>query len=192
MSVTTNARLYDKDGVPIDASHPVHIELAAGLSADIGATTDAAIIDPTDEASVIALLKGMLSVSLSSEYDTINVNRMSKGGIAPDLGLTAITTTTTSNQIDCRDFNTISVEMSCSGMSGSWTASVRGCAISGGTFGACYAPKDDGTFVAQATPAISADGNTTYYFRGIPNYVKILATLATTGTLTCKVTPMNL
>ena len=105
----------------------------------------------------------------------------------------AIMATATSSEIDCRGFNAISVEMACSTFtSGNWVASIYGCAASGGTFGQCYAPKGDGSFVAQQTPAISTNGNYTFYFKGIPNYMKILATRTTDGTLTCKVTPMNL
>ncbi len=177
-----------------------------GIQGDLGDSADAAVTDPTASASLVAALKGLLTqlqgsgsgsapvdmaTALSSEYDSINVGKQSKGSVTT--AHSAITGTATSNEIDCRGFNAISVEMACSAFSeGNWVASILGCAVSGGTFGVCYQPKDDGTFVAQATPAISADGNTTYYFRGIPNYVKILATRTTDGTLTCKVTPMNL
>ncbi len=132
-----------------------------------------------------------LASALSSEYDTIDVSKMSKGSVTT--AHSAITGTATSNEIDCRGFNAISVEMAASALSsGNWVASILGCAVSGGTFGACYSPKDDGSHVAQATPAISANGNTSYYFKGIPNYTKILATRTTDGTLTCKCTPINL
>jgi hypothetical protein len=173
---------------------------------NFGAKADTAVTDPTTEASLIAALKGLLkqlqgdgsgsvpttmATSLSSEYDTIDIDKMSKGGIT--VAHDGITATATSDEIDCRGFNTISVEMACSAFSsGNWVGTLHGCAISGGTFGACFTPKDDGTFVAQATPAISVNGNTTYYFKGIPNYVKIVATRTTDGTLTCTVTPMNL
>ncbi len=132
-----------------------------------------------------------LSTAISSTFDSIDVSKMTKGNVT--VAHNAITATATSAEIDCRGFNTISVECAASTLAtGNWVISVLGCAVTGGSFGACYAPKDDGTFVAQATPAISANGNTTYYFRGIPNFVKILATRTTDGTLTCKVTPMNL
>jgi len=136
-------------------------------------------------------LPANLVTLLSSEYDTIDVNKMSKGGVV--VAHNAITATATSSEIDCRGFNTISVECAVSNItSGNWLIEILGCALSGGTFGNCFAPKDDGTFVQQKTPVLSANGSTTYYFRGIPNYVKIKATRTTDGTLTCTVTPMNL
>lgn len=121
----------------------------------------------------------------------MDVLTMQKGSVTT--AHNAITATATSAEIDCRGYNAVSVEMACSAFStGNWVAAILGCAVSSGTFGPCFSPKDDGTFVAQATPAISADGNTTYYFKGIPNYIEIEATRTTDGTLTCKVTPMNL
>ena len=178
-----------------------------GVLTQIGILTSTSVIDPTASGNLNALTKGLLkqlqgtgtgyapvslATSLSSEYDSIDMAKMSKGGIQT-AGLVAVIVTTTSTEIDCRRFNAISVEMACSAFSsGNWVASILGCAISGGTFGQCYWPKDDGTFVAQATPTISTNGNTTYIFRGIPNYVKIAAVRTTDGTLTCTVTPMNL
>ncbi len=136
-------------------------------------------------------LPSSLVTSLSSEYDTIDVAKMSKGGVI--VAHDAIVATATSAAIDCRGFNTISVECAVSAItSGNWVIEILGCAIAGGTFGNCYTPKDDGTFVQQKTPVLNANGNTTYYFCGIPNYVKTKATRTTDGTLTCKVTPMNL
>lgn len=171
-----------------------------------GAVADAAITDPTASASMIAALKGIikqlqgdgsgaapitLAMILDSDLDSIDVAKMSKGSVTK--AHDAIEGTATSSEIDVRGYNAISVEMACSDLSaGNWVAAILGCAISGGTFGQCYTPKDDGTFAAQQTPAISANGNTTYYFKGIPNYVKIEATRTTDGTLTCKVTPMNM
>jgi hypothetical protein len=136
-------------------------------------------------------LPANLVTLLSSEYDTIDVNRMSKSGVV--VAHNAITATATSAEIDCRGYNTISVECAVSAITdGNWLIEVLGSALSGGTFGNCFAPKDDGTFIQQKTPTLNANGNTTYYFRGIPNYVKIAATRTTDGTLTCRVTPMNL
>jgi len=132
-----------------------------------------------------------LATVLSSSIDSIDVAKMTKGSVTT--AHDAITATATSFEIGCGGFNAISVECACSAFStGNWVITILGCALSGGTFGACYSPKDDGTFVAQATPVISVNGNTTYYFKGAPNFVKILATRTTDGTLTCKVTPMNL
>jgi hypothetical protein len=136
-------------------------------------------------------LPANLVTLLSSEYDTIDINKMSKSGVV--VAHNAITATATSSEIDCRGFNTISVECAVSAItSGNWVIEILGSALSGGTSGNCFAPKDDGTFVQQKTPLLNTNGTTTYYFRGIPNFVKILATRTTDGTLSCRVTPMNL
>ncbi len=177
-----------------------------GLLTQIGILTSAAVIDPTASGNVNALLKGLLkqlqgdgsgyapvslATALSSSLDSVNVDKMSKGSIT--VAHNAITATTTSSEIDCRGFNTISVECAVSSItSGNWICKVLGCAISGGTFGQCFAPRDDGGFEPQQTPVLAANGNTTYYFRGVSNYVEIYAERDTDGTLTCKVTPMNL
>jgi hypothetical protein len=191
-------------GVLIRNTSPIDTELADNEV--IGALADDAETDPTQLKSIIAFLKGILTqlqnggslyapvslaTSLSSEYDTIDMSKMSKSGIT--VAHSAIVATATSAEIDCRGFNTISIEMACSAFSsGNWVGEILGCAVSGGTFGKCYSPKDDGTFAQQKTPEISVNGNTTYYFRGIPNYVKITATRSTDGTLTCIATRMNL
>jgi hypothetical protein len=196
------------DEMNLSASTPLPVTLASGANIDIGTKADAAVIDPTLPASVIAELKGLLkqlqntgtagtyapvslATPISSEYDSINISKMSKGGIT--VAHNAIVATATSVEIDCRGFNTISVEMACSAFSsGNWNAAIHGCAVSGGTFGACFLPQDAGTHIAMTTGALSTNGNYTFYFKGIPNYVKIVATRTTDGTLTCTVTPMNL
>ena len=132
-----------------------------------------------------------LATRISHLIDTIGVASIPKGSVFP--AHTAIIATATSAEIDCRNFNTISVECAVSAItSGNWLVEILGCALSGGgTYGNCFTPKDDGTFAQQKTPVLNANGNTTYYFRGIPNYVKIKATRTTDGTLSCTVTPMN-
>ncbi len=152
---------------------------------------DNSIVNIADSYDSSGFMNVNLATALSSDYDSIDVNRMGKGAVT--IAHNAITATATSTEIDCRGFNTISVECAVSAItSGNWVAELLGCAVTGGTFGNCYTPKDDGTFAQQKTPTLNANGNTTYYFRGIPNYIKIKATRTTDGTLTCTVTPMNL
>jgi len=189
----------------------VEIVDSSGLITDLGVKADAAVIDPTASASVIAALKGAikqlqgdgsgyapvsLATSLSSEYDTINVDKMSKGSVTTaHNAISASVAEASCTAIDCRGFNSIIVKMVVASIAGggTWTGSVYGASAAGETTGPNYSPKDDGTFVAQATLAIAADGVTNYCFRGVPNYVKIVPVLAVgTGTLTVTVTPMNL
>lgn len=131
-----------------------------------------------------------LITALSSEYDTINVNKMSKGAVT--VAHNAIVATATSLELDCRGFNTISVECAVSAItSGNWLIELLGCAVTGGTFGKCYVQVYDGDFISQQTPNLTANGNYTFYFRGIPNFIEIKATRTTDGTLTCTLTPAN-
>ena len=177
-------------------------EIIEGASVDIGAVADAAVTDPTASASLIAALKGVikqlqgdgsgyapvsLATALSSTYDTINVDKMSKGNVTT--AHNAIVATATSAEIDCRGFNSISVECAVSAIIlGNWQIEVHGCAITGGTFGRQF---DENAREAKVT-GLNTNENVTFVFKGIPNYVKIVATRTTDGTLTCKVTPINL
>jgi len=176
-------------------------EVILGASGDIGTTTDPAVTDPEADASVIAALKGLLELqgggesgvmlvslatALSSEYDTIDVAKMSKGGIV--VTHNAITATATGDEIDCRGFNGIIVECAVSAItSGNWVVEVLGCAVSGGIFGRSY---DSGGGEIK-TPELNVNETVNFAFVDISNYVKIKATRTTDGTLTCKITPYN-
>ena len=177
-------------------------EIETGASVDIGAIDDSAVTDPTANASMIAALKGLLkqlqgdgsgsapitlATSLSSEYDTIDIAKMSKGGVTT--AHDAITATATSAEMDWRGFNAVSVECIVSDItSGNWAIEVLGCAISGGTFGRQWDSN------SREAKVIDLDTNETmtFVFRDIANYGQIRATRTTDGTLTCKVTPMNI
>lgn len=127
-----------------------------------------------------------LVTSLSSDYDTIDINKMSKGAVTT--AHSAITATATSTEIDCTGYNTISVECTISGMGtgSTWQIDVIGCAVSGGTFLVVY---DDAHTLMQVSEMGTSQ---THTFRGVPNYTEITATLSGTGTITIKVTPFNL
>lgn len=60
--INSNARLYDVDGNPVDSTHPVYTAMASGAIVDVGAKADAAVTDPTADASVIAATKGTNSL----------------------------------------------------------------------------------------------------------------------------------
>ncbi len=185
------------------------------LQGDIGDTSDSAVISPGSAASIIAALKGLLTqlqgngsgatpadlaTSISSEYDSIDVSKMSKAGTIT--ALNAITVTTTSSPIDCRGRNAISVEMTTTvPAAGSWSVEIYGSASNGGPFGPCRESEvntdldpDSLVWVAQKTPTVDWAGTYTfqYFFRGVPNWVEVKGVLTGAATLTCKVTPMNL
>lgn len=129
-----------------------------------------------------------LTTNISADVgDNIDVSKMSKGTVTT--AHSAITATATSVEIDCRGFNAISVECAVSAItSGNWAIEVTGCAITGGTFGSIW----DQNSRKCITENLNANGNYNLVYTGIPNYVKIVATRTTDGTLTAKVTPMNL
>jgi len=198
----------------VDPASPASlIAVIKGVLTDLGPVTATAVIDPALSASQNALLKGMLkqlqgtgavgtympvslATPLTSVLDGIDVGKMSKGGIVVAHNAIAASVAEASCvEIDCRGFNSISVKMLAASITGgaTWTGALYGTSASGETTGPCNSPKDDGTFAVQATPAIAANGTYNYVFRGVPNYVKIVPTLAvSTGTLTVVVTPMNL
>ena len=176
-----------------------------GLSFDasLGEKDDVAVTTVTSDASIIAALKGLLSqlqgggsgatqVSLSTLLsaalgDTIDVSKMSKGSVTT--AHSAIVATDTSDEVDCRGFDAISVECAVSAISsGNWKIEVLGCAISGGTFGRQW----DSVSKEAKVEDLDTNEVLTFVFKDIANYVKIKATRTTDGTLTCKVTPMNI
>jgi len=145
------------------------------------------IVDGIVVSSVSNPMPGTLVTSLSYEYDTIDVAKMSKGGIV--VTHNAITATATGDEIDCRGFNAISVECAVSAItSGNWVVEVLGCAVSGGTFGRQW----DSNSREAKVEDLDSNENFTFAFKEIANYVKIKATRTTDGTLTCTCTPMNI
>lgn len=161
-----------------------------GLSSGVVGQAAMAASVPVVVASDQSDLPVTLATVLSSSTDSIDVAKMSKGAVTTVHS--AIVATDTSDEVDCRGFNAVSVECAVSAISaGNWVIELLGCAISGGTFDSCYTLELNG-WEAMQTPALDADGNYTFIFKGIPNYIEIKATRTTDGTLTCKVTPMNL
>ena len=132
------------------------------------------------------------ATALSSTIDSIDVNKMSSGGIVT--ALSAITATTTSAEIDCRGFNSVRIEAEVTAINGHTCAlTITGSEVSGGTFGQIF--KDiAGTQTVVALPSLTAIKKEIYIIQGgIPNYIKLTETLSggTSATVTVKVTPFN-
>jgi hypothetical protein len=127
-----------------------------------------------------------LVTALSSEFDSINVAKMSKGQLqtATALGLSGMTATTTSNEIDCREFNGLEIDFGIAG-TGKWEVEITGCSISGGTFKSVYLGR-------SSTPLKRSNltANSIFSFPITSNYTKIVATEITNGaTVTINATP---
>lgn len=139
-----------------------------------------------------------LNTALSKDIDNIDVGKMSNGGIVT--AHSAITATATSAEIDCRGFNSIRIEVETTNVSSTdktWTPTITGSCISGGTFGQIF-QNVAGIQTALVLPAIAYGvGNIkqTYVIQGgIPNFVKITETLSGsngTSAVTVKAVPFN-
>lgn len=126
-------------------------------------------------------LPANLVTLLSADYDTINVNKMSKGAVT--IAHNAITATATSAEIDCRGGNAVHLEFEISG-SGVWDLEVVGSAVSGGTFSNQYVG-------GLKLERLGLSANAGFVVPIGANYIKIVATeISGTAAVTVRVTPM--
>lgn len=101
----------------------------------------------------------------------------------------AITATATSAEIDCRGYNAALVEVVLSAAK-NWTFKVQGCMVSGGTFVDVHELANTGSMAAMS---YQTDASKMFVFKGIPDYIKIVATKDVDGaTVTVKAQPCNL
>lgn len=129
-----------------------------------------------------------LTTALDKDIDSVDVGRMSKGGVT--VAHNAITETATSAEIDCVGYNAIMLEVSISVAAKNWTFKVQGCMVSGGTFIDCYELANTGTMTLMS---YQTNASKIFVFKGIPDYVKIVATEdEDNATVTVKVQPLNL
>ncbi|MDD4775156.1 MAG: hypothetical protein PHG75_01495 [Syntrophomonas sp.] len=171
----------------IDAAAPTIVAVVGGKYDSIDPSYD------DGDAGVIRInSKGEVAVNLASAldstYDSINVNKQGKGGVTT--AHSAITDTATSAEIDCRGYNAIMLEIVQSAAE-AWTYTVQGCMASGGTFVDIYEMANTGALALMTVASNTL--NRILVFKGIPDYVKIVATeVAGTATVTVKVQPCNL
>jgi hypothetical protein len=128
-------------------------------------------------------VKTSMTTSLDSTYDSINVNKMSKGG-----SITAIPSgtavTTTSAEVPCNGFNAVLVHVVITG-TGTWNISLQASPESGGNFVDAY----DG---ANKMTTGDITSSRCVSFRGITDYLKVVATEVADGaTCLVKVVPLN-
>jgi len=123
---------------------------------------------------------------LDSGNDSIDVDKMGKGSriTAATLGLSAVTATTTSNEINMSGHNYITVFITVAGAY-NWTVKLQGAANSGGTFMDLYDGANACSVQLQDTTRVIM------WPCGAP-YAKIVATEDTDGTsCTVEVVPFN-
>ena len=131
-------------------------------------------------------VKTTMTTALDSDYDSINVDKMGKGGVTT--AHAAITVTATSAEIDCRGYNAVLIEASLSATF-NWTFKGQGCMTSGGTFVDLYEQANTGTMTLMS---YQCNASRMFLFKGIPDYIKIVATEDEDGaTVTVKVQPLN-
>ena len=122
---------------------------------------------------------------MDSDYDSIDVDKMTKGPITT--AHSAITANATSDEIDCRGYNSLLVHFVSNSSILTWTISVQGAMGSGLTF-VPLLDKATGLAVSEITTDISGY----FVISNIPDYIKIVATEIDDGaTVTCKVQPFN-
>jgi hypothetical protein len=114
------------------------------------------------------------------------IDQMIKGNVTTVHS--AIDATATSAKIDCRGHNAILVDVEFSGAQ-NWTFKVQGSLTENGTYKDCYELANTGT---QTLMSYQCNGSRVFLFKGIPDWVKIVATEDVTGvTVTVKVQPLN-
>lgn len=126
-------------------------------------------------------LKVTLATTLSKDTDSIDVGKMSKGGV---VAFASVAVDTTTAEVNCRGYNAIKVWIEITG-TGTWTVAIKDCATSGGTFVDSY----DGSTKHEIAGITSSRS---ILFRGIGDYVKIYADETADGaTCVIKVQPLN-
>ncbi len=137
---------------------------------------------------VIKMKKLMLFVLLSlffslSVAHADSITKMPKG--IEKTAHSAITATATSEYFNMIGYSLLLIETDFTAGSGTWEVSVLGCLTETGT----YVPWNEGT-AELSTGSLTADSGNA--FKGIPNFIKILATESVDGaTITVRVQAFN-
>jgi hypothetical protein len=115
-----------------------------------------------------------------------DVYMMSKGAVTTVHD--AIQATATSDPVDCRGFNAVLVYFTTSAAN-NWTIKVQGSDTRNGTYADCYELANTGSMAAMS---YQLNSNKVFLFKGIPAWIKIVATEDADGsTVTVKVQPLN-
>jgi hypothetical protein len=128
-----------------------------------------------------------LDTAIDKDTDSIDVGKMSKGGIT--VAHNAITATALSTEIDCSGYNAVLIFFEITGGANNWTISLQGASTSGGTFLNWFEQANTGTMTAMS---YQTSVNAGWIWKGIPDYIKINANEDANGsTVTVTVLPLN-
>ena len=118
----------------------------------------------------------------------MKITKQYAGGVT--VAHSAITGTATSAEIDCRGYNSLLVEANITVATKLWTFKLTGCLTSGGTFSDVYELANTGVMTVMSYQTSTSK---IFLFRGIPSFVKIVATEDEDGaTVSVRVQPLNL
>lgn len=188
-NVTHVANPIKLDGVKVTPEGKLETtaEVIANVTVDSVTATDVTISDPDHPDRKVTLapdgsVNVTLSTALDKDYDSIDVGKMSKGGVYT--AHNEVSTTATSDEIDCSGFNAVILHVVING-TGKWKIDVLNSTITNGTFVDAY----DGD-KQLSTGEINTSRSV--LLRGITDYIKIKATEIINGaTCTVKVQPLN-
>lgn len=135
-----------------------------------------------------------MATALSSDTDSVNVGKMGHGTTVTALSAVSATTTSSEISVGAAGYKHVKIELTgASFSSGNFAVTFTGAETSGSTFGAIYKLKSDlSAFATVPSITISSNVVVTYIIENIGvNYLKVVGTRTTDGTLTAKVTPFN-
>jgi hypothetical protein len=119
-------------------------------------------------------------------YGTVSINHMQKGLVTT--AHSAISATATSVPINCEGYNAILVSVDFSAAQ-NWTFKVQGSLTENGNYFDVYELANTGSMAAMS---YQTDADKIFLFKGIPDWIKIVATEDVDGaTVTVKVQPLN-
>ena len=114
------------------------------------------------------------------------IDQIMKGNVTPLF--TDLAATATSGRIDCRGYNAILIDVEFSGAA-NWTFKLQGSLTEHGTYKDLYEQENTG---AMTLMSYQCNGSRMFLFKGIPDWVKIVATEDVEGqSVTIKVQPLN-
>ena len=157
------------------------------LATSLGTTNDAPASASADEdttaKSGISLFKGLKNLLIDIQASLVALK--SKGVVTT--AHSAITGTATSEEIDCRGYNSLLVHFVSDMTDKTWTISITGAMGSSLTF-VPLLDKTTGLIASEITTDISGF----FVISNVPDYVKVVCTEMDDGaTITCKVQPFN-
>lgn len=138
--------------------------------------------DVSDLTTEVSNLNTLLTAAVNNDKVDTNLKSVAKGNTTT--ALSAVSATTLSSSIDCTGFTSVLVAIVCND-SGVWNVALTGSPIDEGIFLPLY----DGAYKLETGNISDAR---IMLFRGIPDFLKVIATLISgAGTCDVIVQPLN-